>query len=133
MGLLNDVKGTEVARDAAVQDSKAERKAKSKERKAAKAEAIKRIYEYLVAHPIKELEKDVEALKPSERTGFAVSAFLPETIFGDGYKKGAKVTALEVFTKHRKGYPEMRKYIKKWAEKGVKVRLDADTQSYIVD
>lgn len=133
MGLLNDVKGTEV-KEVATTDKKAARKAAAKERKAEKQAAIKRIYEYLVAHPVKELAKDVEVLKPSERVGSANfgPAFTVETLFGANAKAGAKISALDVFTKHKKGYPEMRKYIKKWAEKGIKVELDAATATYIL-
>ena len=134
MGLLNEVKeqGAAVKQVAETTNKKAERKAKAKERKAEKAAAVKRIYEYLIAHPVKELEKDVAALKPAERQATFAPGLTPEMLFGKDFKKGAKISALDVFTKHKKGYPEMRKYIKKWAEKGVNVILEAATQSYVV-
>jgi hypothetical protein len=69
MGLLNDVKGTKVEDKAPVvaKADKAEKKAKAKERKAAKQAALKKVIEYLEKNPIKELEAEVKLLKPSER------------------------------------------------------------------
>ena len=126
MGLLNDVKKAEAtapAAGASVTD-KSEKKAKAKERKAAKREALKTIIEYLQKNPIKELESAVKTIgTPAERTG----GFTAEMLFGDK----TRINAVEVFTKFKKGYPEMKKYMKKWDEKGVKVSLDAKTQDYV--
>lgn len=135
MGLLNDVKGAdaqvkEVAK--ATGSNKAERKARAKERKAEKAAALKRVLDYLKAHEVKELAEDVKLLttKAVSAGGFA-PGLTPEVLFGT-VKVGASISALDVFTKHKKGYPEMRKYIKKWAEKGITVELDAASQTYKV-
>lgn len=138
MGLLNDVKAADKAevKGTAVKvegtSNKAERKARAKERKAAKAEALAKVLEYLKANPIKEIADAVETLsKTPVRTGGFVAGLTPEVLFGE-VKVGAKVSAIDVFTKHKKGYPEMRKYIKKWAEKGITVTLDPATQSYTI-
>lgn len=135
MGLLNDVKstGTVEKKEVEAKTSTNEKRAKAKARKAEKAAAIKTIVDYLKNHPIKELEKEVELLSkaPVREGGFAPS-FTTDDLFGAGAKAGAKITAIEVFTKFKKGYPEMRKYMKKWAEKGIKVSLDEKTQSYIL-
>ena len=129
MGLLNDVKAADKAEvkgteGTVVNSNKAERKARAKERKAAKAEALKRVLDYLKAHEVKELAKDVELLttKAVSAGGFA-PGLTPEVLFGE-VKVGAKVSAIDVFTKHKKGYPEMRKYIKKWAEKGYLIKYN---------
>lgn len=136
MGLLNDVKSagqvekkTEVEVEATTND----KRAKAKARKAEKAAAIKKIVEYLKANPIAELQKEVDLLSkaPVREGGFA-PAFTPNDLFGENAKAGAKISAVDVFVKFKKGYPEMKKYIKKWAEKGIKVSLDAATQSYIL-
>lgn len=136
MGLLNDVKSTgSVQPKEAVKEgaSTNEKRAKAKARKAAKAAALKEIIEYLQKNPIKALEEAVKTIgTPVERTGGFAPAFTHIDLFGEGAKAGAKITALEVFTKFKKGYPEMRKYIKKWAEKGITVELDPATQSYIL-
>jgi hypothetical protein len=129
MGLLNDVKAAVKAdtKEAAtpVADSKAERKARAKERKAAKAAALQKVLDYLAKNPVKELDDAVKTLTvkaaPIISQGLTV-----EQLFGDK----TSISALDVFTKFKKGYPEMRKYIKKWAEKGITVTLDPATQSY---
>lgn len=136
MGLLNDVKAADKTEAKAAEvkvSNKSERKAKAKERKAEKREALKRILAYLQEHEVKELAEDVKKLTVVERTGGGFAPSLtPEILFGADLKKGSKISALDVFTKHQKGYPEMRKYIKKWAEKGITVELDAATQSYVL-
>lgn len=136
MGLLNDVKATAPAKAETAEvkaTDKSERKAKAKERKAEKREALKRIVDYLTKNPVEALKKDVELLaKQAERTGGFAPAFTHVDLFGEGAKAGAKISAVDVFVKFKKGYPEMKKYMKKWAEKGVKVELDATTQSYVL-
>lgn len=138
MGLLNDVKSTgkvEPKAEAAKAEgaSTNDKRAKAKARKAAKAEAIKKIVAYLKEHPVAELAKEVELLSaaPVREGGFA-PALTAKDLFGADAKPGAKITANDVFIKFRKGYVEMRKYMKKWAEQGVKVTLDPATQSYIL-
>ena len=135
MGLLNDVKKAEAtapeteteAKTKATED-KSEKKIKAKERKTAKREALKTIIEYLQKNPIKELENAVKTIgTPVERQGGFAPAFTAEKLFGDK----TRINAVEVFTKFKKGYPEMKKYMKKWAEKGIKVSLDASTQDYV--
>ena len=137
MGLLADVKGTkaeEKVESVKVAD-KSEKKAKAKERKAAKQAALKKVIEYLEKNPIKELEAEVKLLKPSERqpgAGFGGPSKLV-VIFGENPVKGFKITALECFTKYKMGYPEMRKLMKKAEEKGIHIKLDAATQTYVVE
>ncbi len=126
MGLLNDVKAAEAETQTEVKV--ADKKARAKERKAEKREALKTIIEYLQKHPIKELEAAVKTIgAPVERTGGFAPSFTAESLFGDK----TRINAVEVFTKFKKGYPEMKKYMKKWAEKGIKVSLDAATQDYV--
>ena len=141
MGLLNDVKKAEATAPeteteteaktkatATATEDKSEKKIKAKERKAAKREALKTIIEYLQKNPIKELENAVKTIgTPAERQGGFAPAFTAETLFGDK----TRINAVEVFTKFKKGYPEMKKYMKKWAEKGIKVSLDVNTQDYV--
>lgn len=129
MGLLNDVKKAEATAPIAPKATdKAEKKAKAKERKAEKREALKTIIDYLQKNPIKELEAAVKTIgSPTERAGGFAPAFTAEMLFGDK----TRINAVEVFTKFKKGYPEMKKYMKKWAEKGIKVSLDAATQDYV--
>ena len=137
MGLLADVKGTK-AEDKAVNEVKAdksEKKAKAKERKQAKQAALKKVIEYLEKNPIKELEAEVKLLKPSERApgaGFGGPSKLV-LIFGENPVKGFKISALDCFTKFKMGYPEMRKLMKKAAEKGINIKLDAASQTYVVE
>lgn len=133
MGLLNDVKATDKAAGTATDAPKNEKKAKAKARKAAKREALNRVLDYLKAHPVKDLEEDVKTLTVVERTGGFAPSLTPEILFGADLKKGSKISALDVFQKHQKGYPEMRKFMKKWAEKGINVTLDAATQSYVLN
>ena len=135
MGLLNDVKAAEKAETpVAVNSKKAERKAKAKERKAAKAEALTRVLDY-----VKQLKdvpagiaEDIKTLTVAVREGGFAPSVTPELLFGADAKPGAKITALDVFQKFHKGFPEMRKYMKKWAEKGTIVELDPKTQSYVL-
>ena len=130
MGLLADVKGT----NEPLKDDKSEKKAKAKERKEQKREALKRVIEYLEKNPIAALAKDVALLKPAERqpgAGFGGPSKLVQ-IFGENPAKGFKISALDCFTKFKVGYPEMRKIMKKAEEKGIKITLDAATQTYVV-
>ena len=146
MGLLNDVKkaeatpapkaeGTAVKAEKTPAD-KAARKAKAKERKEAKREALKRVLEYVkgLKDVPANISDDLKTLTVVERAGG--SAFGPSKmsiIFGsEKPAAGTKVTATEVFTKAGLGYPEMKKYMKKWAEKGINVVLDPATATYIV-
>lgn len=134
MGLLNDVKSTgNVEPKEAVKPSTNEKRAKAKERKQAKAKALIKVLDYLKAHPAKEIEEEVKLLTATPvREGNFAPGLTPEKLFGEGAKAGAKISAVDVFVKFGKGYPEMKKYIKKWEEKGMKVHLDAATQSYIL-
>lgn len=138
MGLLADVKGTdkaEVKGTATVAVDKSEKKAKAKERKEQKREALKKVVEYLEKNPVKELEGAIKLLKPAERTpgaGFGGPSKLV-LIFGEKPAKGFKISALECFTKFKMGYPEMRKLMKKAEEKGIHIKLDAATQTYVVE
>lgn len=134
MGLLNDIKSEgNVKVEAKSEATTNDKRAKAKARKAEKQAAIKKIVAYLKDNPVEELKAEVELLSkaPVREGGFA-PAFTADDLFGKGAAKGAKISALEVFTKFKKGYPEMRKYIKKWAEKGITVTLDAESQSYIL-
>lgn len=135
MGLLNDVKAAEAKPVAKVMPTdKAEKKERAKARKAEKREALQKVLDYLAKNPVAELADAVKKLTVVERSGGGFApAFTVEMLFGENAKAGAKISALDVFTKFKKGYPEMRKYIKKWAEKGVKVHLDAASQSYVLD
>ena len=134
MGLLNDVKAAE-AKPAKVVD-KSEKKAKAKERKAAKKDALQHVLDYVkgLKDVPANISDDIKTLTVVARSGS--TAFGPSKLtilFGsDTPKAGSKITALEVFQKAGMGYPEMKKYMKKWAEKGITVELDAATQSYIV-
>ena len=136
MGLLNDVKSTgSVQPKAEVKTSEGanDKRARAKARKAEKAAAIKKIVDYLKEHPVDAIKAEVELLSkaPVRASGFA-PAFTSADLFGEDAKSGAKISALEVFKKFKKGYPEMRKYIKKWAEKGVTVELNPATQEYVL-
>lgn len=64
--------------------------------------------------------------------GFAAGPSVFTQLFGDTPKVGAKVTALDMFTKTHKGYGDMRKLIKKWAEKGTVVEFDETKQEYVL-
>lgn len=142
MGLLNDVKKADAVKPAVKEEvkagsgDKAEKKAKAKARKEAKREALKRVLDYVKG--LKDIpaniSDDIKTLTVVERAGG--SAFGPsklEQIFGTPTPKaGQSVTATEVFTKVGLGYPEMKKYMKKWAEKGITVELDAKTATYTV-
>ena len=54
-------------------------------------------------------------------------------IFGDTPKKGAKLSATDVFLNTGKGFAEMRQLMKKWAKAGTVVRYDEASKSYILD
>lgn len=53
-------------------------------------------------------------------------------VFGNTPKVGASVTSLDVFKNTGKGFPEMKKCIKKWAESGIEVAYDEKTTSYVI-
>lgn len=134
MGLLNDVKAV---KEADVKVDNSDKKAHAKERKAAKKAALAKVLAALKANPIKGLESEIELLtKVPERTGFGGGVSTLTKVFGtETPAKGTKISATEVFTKAGFGYPEMRKQMKKWAERKanpVIVELDPATSTYIV-
>ena len=53
-------------------------------------------------------------------------------LFGDAPKKGAKITALDVFQNTGKGFAEMRQLMKKWDKAGYIVTYDDKSQSYVL-
>lgn len=53
-----------------------------------------------------------------------------KVLFGDTPKVGTVVTAQDMFNKVHKGLADMRKLIKKWAEKGIIVEFDEQAFSY---
>ena len=53
-------------------------------------------------------------------------------LFGDAPKKGAKITALDVFQNTGKGFAEMRQLMKKWDKAGYTVTYDDKSQSYVL-
>lgn len=54
-------------------------------------------------------------------------------LFGEAPKVGTKVTAIEMFNKVHKGFGDMRKLIKKWAEKGIDVSFDEAKNEYTLN
>lgn len=132
MGLLNDVKKAAET----VPAEKEDKKAKSKERKQAKREALQAVLKFVGEQKNlpENIKKAIEDLTP--KAGAGTSAFGPSKIvqiFGsEKPAKGASISAYDVFTKTGLGYPEMRKWMRKWADAGIKVELDAATQSYVV-
>lgn len=54
-------------------------------------------------------------------------------LFGDAPKKGASITALQVFEKTGKGYPEMRQLMRKWEKAGTPVNFDEAKKAYVLD
>lgn len=134
MGLLNDVKAV---KEAEVKVDNTDKKAKAKERKAAKKEALSKVLAALTSNPIKGLEAEIELLTQApERTGFGGTSTLTKVFGTETPAKGTKISASEVFTKAGFGYPEMKKQMKKWAERKanpVNVRLDSATATYIVE
>ena len=139
MGLLNDVKAVKEVKETRGTEVVSDKKQKSKERKEAKKAALKAILAYIEG--LKDAPKDIKeaaaSLKPSDRQGgFATGPSKLELIFGTATPaKGAKVSAIEVFQKAGLGYPEMKKYMKKWAEREnnpIVIKLDPATSSYVV-
>ena len=54
-------------------------------------------------------------------------------LFGDTPKKGAKITAMQVFEDTGKGFAEMRQLVKKWAKQNIVVKFDEAAKSYVLD
>lgn len=54
-------------------------------------------------------------------------------IFGDAPKKGAKITATQVFENTGKGFAEMRQLMKKWAKTGITVVYDEKAKAYVLE
>lgn len=139
MGLLNDVKAVKETAEAKGVVEVSDKKAKAKARKEAKKEALKAVIAYVeglkdAPANIKEAVKKLTVVERAGGTAFGPSKL--SVIFGsDSPAKGTKVTATEVFTKAGLGYPEMKKYMKKWAEREnnpVIVKLDPATATYTV-
>ena len=51
-------------------------------------------------------------------------------LFGDNPQPGDKVSAKDMFDKTHKGFADMRKLMKKWAEKGITVTFDEESYDY---
>lgn len=80
--------------------------------------------------------KEVVAFFAKEKKAAAGSAFgkpVLYKIFGDSPKKGAKITATQIFENTGKGFAEMRQLMKKWAKTGIVVKFDEASKSYVLD
>ena len=132
MGLLNDVKKAAETVPAEVKD----KKAKSKERKAAKREALVKILDYVkgLKDAPADIKKAVETctIKASAGAGGFGPSKIVQIFGSEKPAKGTTISAYDVFKNAGLGYPEMRKWMRKWKESGIIVELDAATQSYVV-
>ena len=80
--------------------------------------------------------KEAVAFFAKEKKAAAGTAFgkpVLYKIFGDAPKKGAKITAIQVFENTGKGFAEMRQLMKKWEKAGTIVKFDEASKSYILD
>ncbi len=85
-----------------------------------------------VPEPIKE----AVAFFAREKKAAAGAAFgkpVIYKIFGDTPKKGAKITATEIFENTGKGFAEMRQLMKKWAKNNIVVKFDEAKKAYVLD
>jgi len=80
--------------------------------------------------------KDAVAFFAREKKASAGTAFgkpVIYKIYGDAPKKGAKITATQIFENTGKGFAEMRQLMKKWAKQGINVKFDEASKSYVLD
>lgn len=80
--------------------------------------------------------KEAVAFFAKEKKAAAGAAFgkpVLYKIFGDAPKKGAKITAIQVFENTGKGFAEMRQLMKKWEKAGTIVKFDEASKSYILE
>lgn len=83
----------------------------------------------------KDQQDAFELLTREPKAGAGNSVFGKPVIyqlFGNTPKVGSSITSLEVFQKTGKGFPEMKKCIKKWAEGGVEVIYDEKKTAYVI-
>lgn len=138
MSLLDQVKeekAVEAAATATKKQSDYQKKAREARNAAAKVMRDWRAGKGKDVQFTKEQADAFELLTREPKAGGGSSAFGKPVIyqvFGNTPKVGSSATSLEVFQKTGKGFPEMKKCIKKWAEGGVEVTYDEKTTSYVI-
>ena len=142
MGLLNDVAKEQVKEPAQAQAPVVEAKKKhnnSEYQKKARERALKaaQTVSDFIHKNVKEIPQDVaEALdvlnrvrKPSGNS-VAGQTSVFEKLFGAEPKVGTVIGAYEMLKKTGKGFGDMNKLIKKWAEKGTVVEFNEEKLEY---
>ena len=141
MSLLDNAKKEAgVKTSAPVEVAETKKKSNSDYQKRARAKALESallIKDELAAKKVELSAEGKEALAYLCKEGRAgVSTFgtpVFTKLFGDPPKVGDKITALKVFETTGKGFAEMRKLMKQWAEKQhTTVEYDEASKSYVI-
>ena len=124
----------EVATEATPKKKKSNSEYQKRQRQLA-AQYGKQLKDYF-GDKVPEEIKEAVAFFAKEKKAAAGAAFgkpVLYKIFGDAPKKGAKITAIQVFENTGKGFAEMRQLMKKWEKAGTIVKFDEASKSYILD
>lgn len=96
----------------------------------------KQLKDYFGDKVPEELKEVVAFFAKEKKAGTGAGTFgkpVIYKIFGDSPKKGAKVTATQIFENTGKGFAEMRQLMKKWAKAGTEVKFDEASKSYVLN
>ena len=139
MSLLDEAKkeakveGTVAAEATPKKKSNSEYQKRQRELAAKYGKQLKDFYGDKVPEQIKEAVAFFAKEKKASAGGSAFGKPVIYKLFGDAPKKGAKITAIQVFENTGKGFAEMRQLMKKWSKAGIEVKYDEAAKAYVLE
>lgn len=138
MSLLDEAKkeakveGTVAAEATPKKKSNSEYQKRQRELSAKYGQQLKAYFKGNVPEELKEV---VAFFAKEKKAGTGASFGKPVIykLFGDAPKKGAKITAIQVFENTGKGFAEMRQLMKKWSKTGIEVKYDEAAKAYVLE
>lgn len=138
MSLLENAKKEAQVEGAVATEATPKKKSNSEYQKRQRqlaAQYGKQLKDYFGDKVPEELKEAVAFFAKEKKAGTGTSFGKPVIykLFGDAPKKGAKITAIQVFENTGKGFAEMRQLMKKWSKAGIEVKYDEAAKAYVLD
>ena len=138
MSLLENAKKEAQVEGAVATEATPKKKSNSEYQKRQRqlaAQYGQKLKDYFKGNVPEELKEVVAFFAKEKKAGAGTSFGKPVIykLFGDAPKKGAKITAIQVFENTGKGFAEMRQLMKKWSKAGIEVKYDEAAKAYVLD
>jgi hypothetical protein len=138
MSLLDEAKKEAKVEGTVATEATPKKKSNSeyqKRQRALAAEYGQKLKAYFGDKVPEELKEVVAFFAKEKKAGTSASFGKPVIykLFGDAPKKGAKITAIQVFENTGKGFAEMRQLMKKWSKTGIEVKYDEAAKAYVLN